>query len=804
MRWRRVGGWRSAVGVVCASLMVLFAWHWEPPLSSGRVSTLFTDPKGLEGEAEESRDVRRALFPIATAQPPAVGDALLERFRSHVVRQEWSAALGLVGALPRVSDPERAFLAAKLLAAKGEWTAAAEAFAKVDAGSLSAALRPGMRREQAVALAHAGDCLAALPLLAEAAEGEVSAATFRARYAECLGEVARQTPARTEDAETALVAVVAEDARGVDTFSAARALADLRWRAGRQEQAVAGLRALVVARPEHPGAVHAVRQWARWSGQDLAFDRTEHLSRAERLVATRHYRSAIRELEALAGLSTPESETARQRRFHLMGTALFRMRNHYDDAARWLTQSAEAGGPKAVRDAFLAARAWARAGDSKRAIRRFQAFARVHGRHRKVPEALYLAAWLELLDEGVSPRQRIRALEQFELRPPRRGASVGRFVRAARWHLGLHHLRQGNSSYAAELFARTRGSSRETRVSPRPRSDPFRWGRSVYWQARAEHDAGNRARAVVLYRALQTSHPLHWYGLWARRRLQQLDVSTQIAPVPADASGSNDDPALPEGVAFYHRLGFARDARAMFRRQEARIRSAVPARQGLQHLVRAYHLLGEFERPYRLVQAAHKEALSALPDGDTRWVWEAACPRAFRQEVEAAGRAEGVAPWLLWGVMRQESVFDPHALSYANAAGLLQLLPATAERLARSGEPRPNLERLFVPATNTQWGARYLAQLTRDFPLPLAIAAYNAGERRAADWSARWLSAGGEPGTEVSPFDDLDFLVERVPIDQTRNYVRRVVSHAACYVHLYEAEGTVDRFPVPLASRVIP
>jgi soluble lytic murein transglycosylase len=136
--------------------------------------------------------------------------------------------------------------------------------------------------------------------------------------------------------------------------------------------------------------------------------------------------------------------------------------------------------------------------------------------------------------------------------------------------------------------------------------------------------------------------------------------------------------------------------------------------------------------------------------------------------------------------MRQESAFDPGAISRVGAMGLLQLMPRTAERAAeRLGVPfRPVM--LFDPAWNVRLGAAEMASLAARLhgQLPLVVAAYNAGAHRVEGW----LRATGRV--------EIDRFVEHIPYDETRNYVRRVIGHFARYRYLRDP-GAAWSVPIP-------
>ena len=162
-----------------------------------------------------------------------------------------------------------------------------------------------------------------------------------------------------------------------------------------------------------------------------------------------------------------------------------------------------------------------------------------------------------------------------------------------------------------------------------------------------------------------------------------------------------------------------------------------------------------------------------------RRTYRVAYPRAFAGSVLTQARAYNLRPALLWAVMRQESLFDPRAVSYSGAQGLLQLIPSTwdyvAELLAESpGDP-------FRPADNIRYGAFYLAKLLTQFDgsLPESIAAYNGGP----GYIGRLLETPTLTGS-ADPYPDFYRAITR---DETREYVSRVMFNYAVYTELYGA-----------------
>jgi soluble lytic murein transglycosylase len=161
------------------------------------------------------------------------------------------------------------------------------------------------------------------------------------------------------------------------------------------------------------------------------------------------------------------------------------------------------------------------------------------------------------------------------------------------------------------------------------------------------------------------------------------------------------------------------------------------------------------------------QGIIALARGGCRGDQEADYPLVFRDTLEhRAEELELSAAWT-WGVMRAESLFLAEARSRVGALGLMQLMPATARDIARrTGEEFSDYAELLDPERNIRFGTYYLRQMLDRFDNhpALATAAYNAGPGRVD----RWL-----PDRPL----EADVWAETVPFQETRNYLRRVMTH---------------------------
>jgi len=155
-----------------------------------------------------------------------------------------------------------------------------------------------------------------------------------------------------------------------------------------------------------------------------------------------------------------------------------------------------------------------------------------------------------------------------------------------------------------------------------------------------------------------------------------------------------------------------------------------------------------------------------------RETWTLLYPTVYFTLVEDEARKRGLDPYLVMGLIRQESAFDPHALSTASARGLMQLLRGTA-RIQKSGRGA-TAQRLYDPAYSVTVGSEYLQhllELNQGVP-EQAMAAYHAGEERVSSWMSQHT------------FSDPAEFLESIPIPATRAYVEKVVRDSAIYRRL--------------------
>jgi soluble lytic murein transglycosylase len=318
--------------------------------------------------------------------------------------------------------------------------------------------------------------------------------------------------------------------------------------------------------------------------------------------------------------------------------------------------------------------------------------------------------------------------------------------------------------------------------------------RAKYWRARMLQTGGKAEEAARLFERLAVEHPATYYGLMARSQLAAHEparlerIADQLVfgaerqePWPLFAGPLGEDVHFQAGVELL-RLGFPE---AVSSELLAANRSGQSA-ESLRLLVHLLALAGDERSAHAVARLSLRSDLSGRITPKSRPVWEVAYPNAFRPLIEKHTETAKLEADLLQALMREESALDPKALSWAGALGLTQLMPSTAQAVARElklGRMKP--ERLLEPELNIRLGAWYLGSLVKRFDgnKPFAIASYNAGPGAVNRWRADKSGLA------------LDEWVEEIPISETRGYVKRVLRSYNTYQLLYGRTAPVTAPP---------
>ncbi len=309
---------------------------------------------------------------------------------------------------------------------------------------------------------------------------------------------------------------------------------------------------------------------------------------------------------------------------------------------------------------------------------------------------------------------------------------------------------------------------------------------ALYFLGRLAEGAKDPGAARAYYDEIVREYPNYYYTILARERL------TQITATPSASVNE-----FLRGVAFPKRarsMDFQATPATALRIERARLLVAA----GLEDMAEGelrYAASTEDQPHVIAIELATLAAKRTGPDQAMRFIkryasgylyypldsapiefWKLAFPLPYRAELEKFSKQNGLDPYLIAALIRQESEFNPKAVSVANARGLTQIEPATGRELSRKLKIVPySTPRLFQPAVNLQMGTYYLKSLVDKLNghWEAGLAAYNAGLSRAH----AWLSWGD--------FQEPAEFVETVPFSQTRGYIQTVLRNADVYRRLY-------------------
>ena len=287
-------------------------------------------------------------------------------------------------------------------------------------------------------------------------------------------------------------------------------------------------------------------------------------------------------------------------------------------------------------------------------------------------------------------------------------------------------------------------------------------GRAHYWLGRALAASGDAKGAAAEYEK-SAAYPNTFYGQIALLTLGR-DPFARIrdeAYPPPDANRIADLANREVGRAAAYLIGWGDNHRAipfLFR-----LDAISPDQEDRKLVARIATSLGAPEIAVDLARNAGRDGVVEL---ETGWPTPVPIPADV-----------GLDPGLAYGIIRQESSFDGSTVSPVGARGLMQLMPETARTVAKQTGIKLVLDRLTVDSsTNIRLGSTYLRGLLDQFGgvEPFAIAGYNAGPGRIAEWVGQY----GDPRTgEIEMLD----WIEQIPFNETRNYVQRVIENQVVY-----------------------
>jgi soluble lytic murein transglycosylase len=300
---------------------------------------------------------------------------------------------------------------------------------------------------------------------------------------------------------------------------------------------------------------------------------------------------------------------------------------------------------------------------------------------------------------------------------------------------------------------------------------------ALYWRARLYETQDHKpAEAVASYKAIVRAYQHFFYAQMARQRLSQLGATEAVADPEVDNLKAPELPSLDDSFPEdSEHLAKARLlANAGLNEYIPREIAADPDSGSWSALAEAqiYASFGETYRAMRALKRALPYASTASITAIPLVYWRILFPEPYWDTIKAESAKNGLDPYLVASLIRQESEFNPAAVSYANAWGLMQLLPSVGKAMAREeGIAHFETYQLLDPETNIRLGTRYLRHNLDHFGgvTEYALAAYNAGEERVSDWEAE------------GPYHGMDEFIESIPFTQTREYVEAILRNMETY-----------------------
>jgi soluble lytic murein transglycosylase len=385
--------------------------------------------------------------------------------------------------------------------------------------------------------------------------------------------------------------------------------------------------------------------------------------------------------------------------------------------------------------------------------------------------------WMEqaLLSEGnvyLLKRDYDRAIESY-------GELQQRFPEGSRasyahWKVAWLSLRQGKNAEAKNAF--------EQQIALYPASAEV--PAALYWRGRLAEEDNDPGMARAYYQKLSGRFQNYYYGELARARLRQLKqeddpthyaLLDRVPPISSNAKVTEDE-APSDNLRVQKAELLENGALVEFAVRE--LQAAAEEEKGNwlpAAKARFYQDAGRYDMAIetlkRTVPKYFALDLPSLP----RTYWEGLFPKPYWTDLKKSSSENALDPYLVASLIRQESAFNPNAVSNKNAVGLMQLLPKVGKGVAKQEKIKHfSPTQLFTPSMNLQLGTRYFRSMVDKFgAFEYALAAYNAGSDRVQDWQG------------YGKYRDVQEFVESIPFTETREYVQAIMRNANLYRQLY-------------------
>jgi len=496
----------------------------------------------------------------------------------------------------------------------------------------------------------------------------------------------------------------------------------------------------------------------------------ERRTRADLLFKAKHYGDAAHDYRDLVGELNPPDRLEVQLK---LAAALEKSGGSHDARKLLTSMGAQTGDAEAERLYLLSETA--RSTSDEEAVQRTLNELRQFGP---------TSPWLEqaLLSAGnmyLLKRDYDRAIDYF--RELQQRFPNGGHASYAHWKATWLSFRQGRTDEARKGF--------EDQVALYPDSGEI--PAALYWRARLAEEDSNPAMARAFYQKLSDRFRNYYYAEFGRRRLKALQAAAPALPKDDAPRYTLLDRVPPLSTA--GKIAAVDPPEDNLRVERARLLSnggladlavrelqAAASQEGgtwaPPEMARVYQDGGRYDRGIEIMKRSTPNYFAVdIPDLP-RPYWEALFPKAYWTDLRKYSVLNGLDPYLVASLIRQESEFNAAAISRANAVGLMQLLPKTGKTVAKQVKLKGySAPQLYTPSVNLELGTRYFKDMVDKYngQFEYALAAYNAGSDRVGDW----LGQGH--------YRDPQEFVESIPFTETREYVQAILRNANVYRQLY-------------------
>jgi soluble lytic murein transglycosylase len=532
---------------------------------------------------------------------------------------------------------------------------------------------------------------------------------------------------------------------------------------GQTAKAIAALRNVYYRIPTSPEADTANTEMRKLAGSGApAVSLADRRTRADLLAKGKRYSDAAGEYRDLLDEVSPSDRPSVQ----LALASALQKSGRNKDAKQVLTSIPESTPEVATQRLFLLGEV-ARAGDEQDEFLRLQAQLRQTAPSSQwLEQSLLASANMYLLKRDYD--HAIDAYREMQQRFPNGGRAS-----YAHWKVAWLGLRQGRNDEAKQEF--------EQQLALYPASGEV--PAALYWRARLAEEDNELEKARAYYQKLSERFRNFYYAELARQRLKVLKPTSdpvqyalldRVPPLDTAKVTASDPPTDDLHVQKAHLL--ENGGLVDFAVRE--IQAATNDEDGnwmLAETARLYQGSGRYDRAIEVMKHGVPNYFAVDVPELPRTYWEALFPKAYWGDLKRFSTQNELDPYLVAALIRQESEFNPNAISRANAVGLMQLLPVTGKKVAKEVKMHHfNPSQLYTPTVNLQLGTRYFKSMVDKFgSFEYALAAYNAGSDRVQDWLAD------------GKYRDPQEFVESIPFTETREYVQAILRNENVYKQLY-------------------